>query len=208
MDEPLEEQMGSMIVCGKFCSGVMSTSPLPSCDKHQSFLFDETSRQGIYDNWVPFGGSVFRQISRQLGHEADKAFPCIYVAQSLPCGPAGKESAGIAGDLGSIPGLWRSPGKGKGYQPPVFWPGEFHGLYSSGVTESDMTEWLSLFKGLQFKIIIISKWHLRRWHVLNSSSQIRGSICSHPPHTKRRLWGVDTRGMFQALPSKCGSANN
>ena len=50
MDEPLEEQMGSMIVCGKFCSGVMSTSPLPSCDKHQSFLFDETSRQGIYDN--------------------------------------------------------------------------------------------------------------------------------------------------------------
>ena len=65
MDEPLEEQMGSMIVCGKFCSGVMSTSPLPSCDKHQSFLFDETSRQGIYDNWVPFGGSVFRQIRVQ-----------------------------------------------------------------------------------------------------------------------------------------------
>ena len=61
MDEPLEEQMGSMIVCGKFCSGVMSTSPLPSCDKHQSFLFDETSRQGIYDNWVPFAKSIYRQ---------------------------------------------------------------------------------------------------------------------------------------------------
>ena len=28
---------------------------------------------------------------------------------------------------------------------PVFWPGEFHGLYSSwGRKESDMTEWLSL----------------------------------------------------------------
>ena len=197
-----------MRVCDKVCLGLVLTPSLLSHDKGQSLLGDETPGVGLYDKWVPFGGSVFRQISRQLGHEADKAFPCIYVAQSLPCGPAGKESAGIAGDLGSIPGLWRSPGKGKGYQPPVFWPGEFHGLYSSGVTESDMTEWLPLFKGLQFKIIIISKWHLRRRHVLNSSSQIWGSICSHPPHTKRRLWGVDTRGMFQALPSKCGSANN
>ena len=32
------------------------------------------------------------------------------------CGSAGKESACNAGDLGSIPGLGRSPGEGKGYQ--------------------------------------------------------------------------------------------
>ena len=32
-----------------------------------------------------------------------------------PCGSAGKESALNAGDLGSIPGLGRSPGEGKGY---------------------------------------------------------------------------------------------
>ena len=32
-----------------------------------------------------------------------------------PCGPAGKESVCNAGDLGSIPGLGRSPGEGKGY---------------------------------------------------------------------------------------------
>ena len=32
-----------------------------------------------------------------------------------PCGPAGKESACNAGDLGSTPGLGRSPGEGKGY---------------------------------------------------------------------------------------------
>ena len=31
------------------------------------------------------------------------------------CGSAGKESACNAGDLGSIPGLGRSPGEGKGY---------------------------------------------------------------------------------------------
>ena len=32
-----------------------------------------------------------------------------------PCGSAGKESACNAGDLGSVPGLGRSPGEGKGY---------------------------------------------------------------------------------------------
>ena len=33
----------------------------------------------------------------------------------FPCGSAGKESACNVGDLGSIPGLGRSPGEGKGY---------------------------------------------------------------------------------------------
>ena len=33
----------------------------------------------------------------------------------IPCGSAGKESTCNAGDLGSIPGLGRSPGEGKGY---------------------------------------------------------------------------------------------
>ena len=60
----------------------------------------------------------------------------------FPCGSAGKESACTAGDLGSIPVWGRSLEKGVA---PVFWPGEFHGLYSSwGRKESDMTERLSL----------------------------------------------------------------
>ena len=33
----------------------------------------------------------------------------------FPCGSSGKESARSVGDLGSIPGLGRSPGEGKGY---------------------------------------------------------------------------------------------
>ena len=58
----------------------------------------------------------------------------------FPCGLAGKESACNAGDLGSIPGLGR-----ESLSTPVFWPGEFHGLYSPrGLKESDMTEQLSL----------------------------------------------------------------
>ena len=33
----------------------------------------------------------------------------------FPCGLAGKEFTWNAGDLGSIPGLGKSPGEGKGY---------------------------------------------------------------------------------------------
>ena len=64
----------------------------------------------------------------------------------FPGGSAGEESNCNVGDLGLIPGLGRSPGEGNGWLPtPVFWPGEFHGLYSPwGHTVSDMTERLSL----------------------------------------------------------------
>ena len=43
----------------------------------------------------------------------------------FPCGSAGKESACNAGNLGSIPGLGRSPGDGKGY------PLQYSGLENS-----------------------------------------------------------------------------
>ena len=56
------------------------------------------------------------------------------------CGSAGKESACNVGDLGSIPGLGRSPGEGEGY------PLQYSGLENSmdysvhGVKKSQMTE--------------------------------------------------------------------
>ena len=62
----------------------------------------------------------------------------------FPGGSAGKESTCNAGDLGSIPGSGRSPGKG--YGNPVFLPGEFHGQRSLvgyspwGHKEVDTTE--------------------------------------------------------------------
>ena len=43
----------------------------------------------------------------------------------FPCGSAGKESTSNAGYLGSIPGLGRSPGEGKGY------PLQYSGLENS-----------------------------------------------------------------------------
>ena len=45
------------------------------------------------------------------------------------------------GDVGSFPGLGRSPGGGKSYPLLVFWPREFHGQYSPwGHKELDRTE--------------------------------------------------------------------
>ena len=60
----------------------------------------------------------------------------MYLEMGFPCGSAGKESACNVGDLGSIPELGGSPGKGKGY------PLQYSGLENSmdckvhGVTKS------------------------------------------------------------------------
>ena len=54
----------------------------------------------------------------------------IWKYPAFPCGSAGKESDHSAGDLGSIPGFGRSPEEGEGYPLTVFWPREFHRLYS------------------------------------------------------------------------------
>ena len=41
----------------------------------------------------------------------------VRASQGFPCGSAGEESTCNVGDLGSVPGLGRSPGEGKGYPP-------------------------------------------------------------------------------------------
>ena len=54
---------------------------------------------------------------------------------------AGKESTCNARNLSLIPGLGRLPWRRVRLPTPVFWPGEFHGLYSPlGHKESDTTE--------------------------------------------------------------------
>ena len=51
-------------------------------------------------------------------------FTFTFCMFGLPCGSASKNSVSNAGDLGSIPGLGRSPGEGKDY------PLQYSGLYS------------------------------------------------------------------------------
>ena len=45
----------------------------------------------------------------------------VPVFSGFPCSSAGKESACNVGDLGSVPGLGRSPGEGKGYLLQYSW---------------------------------------------------------------------------------------
>ena len=72
-------------------------------------------------------------------------YPLLFLG--FPCGSAGRESSCNVGDLGSIPGLGTSPGEWKRVLTPVFWPGEFHELYSPwSHKESDLTEQLSLWR--------------------------------------------------------------
>ena len=78
----------------------------------------------------------------------------------FPCGSANKESVCNVGDLGSIPGLGRPPGEGKGYL--LWYSGlekELRGLHSPwGGKESDMTEQLSLsFIFMYLKIYPLKK---------------------------------------------------
>ena len=69
----------------------------------------------------------------------------VLYSMGYPHSSVGKDSNCNAGDLGSIPGLGRFPWRRERLPTPVFWPGEFHGLYSAwGHKELDMTEQLSL----------------------------------------------------------------
>ena len=88
-----------------------------------------------FDSWV-----------RKIPWSRDRLPTLVFLG--FPCGSAGKESTCRAGDLGSIPGLGRSPGKGKGYSL------QYSGLENSmnciahRVAESNTTEQLLLSHSL------------------------------------------------------------
>ena len=122
--------------------------------------------------------SVYRKKTQLWGEEIQvgkytlQIFPLLNkftLLGSFPCDSAGKESACNVRDLGSIPGLGRSPGEGNGY------PLEYSGLENSmdcivhGVAESHTTERLSLhftfnclFIWLHWVLVVCSQ-ALRLW---------------------------------------------
>ena len=86
----------------------------------------------------------------------------------LPYSSVGKESTCNARGPGLIPGSGRSTGEGKIHwrrdrlPTQVFWPGEFHGLYSPwGCKESDTTEQPSLLMQ-----------HIIQWHYTQSTEEL------------------------------------
>ena len=76
---------------------------------------------------------------RFLGREdlLEKGWLPTPVFLGFPHGLVGKESAYNVGDLGLILGLGRSPGVRKRLPTPIFWPREFHGLYSPWLQRHD-----------------------------------------------------------------------
>ena len=77
-----------------------------------------------------------------LGRSAGKGigYPTP-VLLGFPCGSAGKESACNVGRPGFGPWAGKIPWRRERLSTPVFWPGEFQGLYSPwGHKELDTTE--------------------------------------------------------------------
>ena len=104
----------------------------------------------------------------------------MIITLGFPCGSSDKESTCNVGDLGSIPGLGRSPREGKGY------PLQYSGLENSmdhspwDHKESDMTEWHSLtfimvlFSFLR-KVVLFS---IMAAPVYIPTNSVWGSLCS------------------------------
>ena len=80
--------------------------------KKWKFISRFASTDSIHQEW-----QLLQFITTSLGTSS--------LMQGFPCGSASKESACNVGDLGSIPGLRRSPGKGKVY------PLQYSGLENS-----------------------------------------------------------------------------
>ena len=113
-------------------------------------------------------------------------FPIIHsVIIKFPCGSAGKKSVCNVGDLGSIPGLGRSPGEGKGY------PLQYSGLENSmdctpwGCKELDRTERLTF---TLLHVCIEYWWILNR--LLTAKGYVRTQLCikGNVPELEKPLW--------------------
>ena len=78
----------------------------------------------------PFDFLHFRPVKRLSSRSSSIDQLSIYtwyiITYGLPWWFSGKESACNSGDLGSVPGLGRSPGEGNGNPLQVFLPGKFH----------------------------------------------------------------------------------
>ena len=84
-----------------------------------TFFFSQCLRQGKQKQRQANRTTAKRLLHTEENYQENKR------PTGFPCGSVGKESACNARDLGSIPGLGRSPGEGKGY------PLQYSGLENS-----------------------------------------------------------------------------
>ena len=91
--------------------------------KAQSGLLRSLERVNLDRSWLR--GLMFEKISDPAQKVSTSQAKKVRPITIFPGGSAGKESACNVGDLGSVPGLGRSPGEGKGY------PLQYSGLENS-----------------------------------------------------------------------------
>ena len=152
--EPLDRQgnlwLFFLFVCFYcLCTFGSSLSPETDLSLDNSFL----KHDDIVNCFCQFNFTTFQK------QELNIILSSFKLRTGLPCGSAGKESTCNAEDLGSIPGLGRSPGEGKGYYPL-----QYSGLKNSrycivhGVAKG--LTWLSDFHfhfKLRSKVSVIKK---------------------------------------------------
>ena len=114
--------------------------------------------------------------------------------RGFPGGSAGKESACIAGDLGLIPGLRRSPGEGKGY--PLQYSGLenpmdciVHGVTKSWTRLSNFHFSLSPEEGLYYICEPLHLGHIRQHIHTQIALPLRGGVLSGG-HTRSQDLGA------------------
>ena len=118
----------------------------------------------------------------------------------------GKESACNAGDLGSIPGLERSPGEGEGY------PLQYSGLENSidspwGHKELDMTEQLSLsatLKGFPGNSVVKNLPAMQETCVwsLGQEDTMEEEMATHSSILARKTLWTEKSGRLQSKESQ------
>jgi len=130
-------------------------SPVPSTTEH-CFCFGSISsfflELFLYSSpvwyWAPTnpGSSFFNVISFYLfilftGFSRQEYWSGLPFLSPVgyPCGSGGKESTCTVGDLGSVPGLGRSPEEGKGY------PLQYSGVENSAKSQTWPSDLLNLF---------------------------------------------------------------
>ena len=111
--------------------------------------------------WTEEPGRLQSMGLQRVGHDWATSFSLSASSDIFPGGSDGKESACNAGDLGSIPGLGRSPGEGNGnplqysgLDNPHGWS-SLAGYSPWGHKESDTTE------RLYFTYVLRLKWCLK-----------------------------------------------
>ena len=120
---------------------------------HRIYIFEKPSDSNVEDGLTEKGlvgdRETYVDILMIKGEKTKVWIKTIAMGtEGFPCDSASKESACNAGELGFDSWVGKIPWRRSRLPIPVFWPGEFHGLYSPwGHKELDVTEWVSQTMG-------------------------------------------------------------